>query len=199
MIIYLHGLNSTGQSAKGQFIKQAFSDTTQVYTPTYDHDPDRAIEYLHHYVADCLHHLAAEETRMLVGSSLGGFYAQYLSRQFEGFKLVLINPALGPVEILRQHLGVNENFYTGERYILEEHHLQALLKYEISTPCQNPLPTLLLLDNGDEVIDYHFAAEEYAPCANVVIYEGGDHQFQHLPESLPLIRQFYFGAQLKRD
>lgn len=191
MIIYLHGFNSTGDSAKGQAMQAAMSDESIVYTPTYGYDPRQAIQYLNEYIQDKLARHPENEHRMIIGSSLGGFYAQYLARQFKGFKVVLINPALGPVKTLEHHLGENENFYTGEKYILQQHHLDELNKYTIISPCLKAIPTLVLIDKADEVIDYHFACEKYQSCAEVILFEGGDHQFRHLTESIPIIKQFY--------
>jgi len=52
------------------------------------------------------------------------------------------------------------------------------------------VPTLLLLDKGDEVIDYRRSLAVYRDCGECHSFTGGDHQFQHLQESVPLIRNF---------
>ena len=70
-------------------------------------------------------------------------------------------------------------------------HLDALLTLDVPDPCAESVPTLLLLDKNDEVLDYRIAAERYQQCADVVIFDGGDHQFQHMAEALPRIRTFY--------
>ncbi|MDH3949274.1 MAG: hypothetical protein OEU74_09985, partial [Gammaproteobacteria bacterium] len=82
-------------------------------------------------------------------------------------------------------------FYTGETYTLTQTHLDTLLALDIPDPCAEPVPTLLLLDKGDEVLDYRIATTRYQDCAEVIIFDGGDHQFQHLAEALPRIREFY--------
>lgn len=186
MIIYLHGFNSSGNSAKGQFLKDNLPGIP-VLTPTYHHDPEIAIAFLEQLMRQ---NLRESQHLMLVGSSLGGFYAQYLAHQFNS-KAVLINPALMPLTTLHDYLGDNTNFYTGETYTLTQAHLDALLALDVPDPCAESIPTLLLLDKGDEVLDYHIAANRYQHCADVVIFEGGDHQFQHLAESLPKIKTFY--------
>ncbi len=187
MIIYLHGFNSTGKSAKGRFLKENL-ENIPVLTPTYHHDPQQAIAHLESLVEE---HTTREPALMLVGSSLGGYYAQYLAHRFR-LKLVLINPALMPLTTLHEFLGKNTNFYTGESYILTQNHLDALLELDVPVPCANPVPTLLLVDKGDEVIDYHTAVTRYRDCAQVIMYEGGNHQFQHMPEGLSLIQEFYY-------
>lgn len=186
MIIYLHGFNSTGESNKGRFLKDHLPDI-QVLTPTYHFDPRQAILLLEDLIRKCL---SQEQTLMLVGSSLGGYYAQYLARLFR-LKIVLINPALMPMSTLHDYLGENTNFYTGETYTLRQSHLDALLALDIPEPCADPVPTLLLLDEGDELLDYRITVSRYQECAEVILFKGGDHQFQHMQEALPLIRAFY--------
>lgn len=194
MIIYLHGFNSTGNSAKGKILQAALGSKISFYTPTYHYEPEQAITGLKTYIHEVLKQHSENEPRMIIGSSLGGFYAQYLARQFRGFKAVLINPALGPVSTLQKYLGINENFYTGEKYILQQCHLDQLKQYLVESPCNKNskiIPTLVLLDQADEIIDYHFAYENYIPCSRVILFPGGDHQFQHLNEAIPVIKKFY--------
>jgi len=186
MIIYLHGFNSSGASAKGQFLKQQLGDIT-VLTPSYHYDPARAIDMLQHLIEASL---ALDNNIMLAGSSLGGYYAQYLAHYYR-LKQVLINPALMPLSTLDNYLGENINFYTGERYELKARHLDTLRTLDVPAPCIEPVPTLLLLDKGDEVLDYHAAIERYQACADVRLFEGGDHAFQHLPDALSPIRELH--------
>ena len=51
MIIYLHGFNSSGESAKGRYIEQYFADTT-FYRPSYPPDPDKAIMLLSDFLRE---------------------------------------------------------------------------------------------------------------------------------------------------
>lgn len=186
MIIYLHGFNSSGASAKGQFLREQLDDIP-VLTPSCHYDPQRAIVMLQHLIEESLR---LEKNLLLAGSSLGGYYAQYLGQRY-ALKQVLINPALMPLTTLEDYLGENVNFYTGERYTLTERHLDALRQLDVPAPCARPRPTLLLLDKGDELLDYRLAAERYRECADVRLFEDGDHAFQHLPQSLPAIRELH--------
>jgi len=192
MIIYLHGFNSTGNSAKGQAIKHSFASEIDVHTPTYHFNPSVAIIELTGYIKGKIEEKNNIKPVMIIGSSLGGYYAQYLARQFDNVKVVLINPALGPIDTLNSHLGENENFYTGKKYILHQQHLDMLHDYNVDSPCSDNIETLLLIDKADEVIDYRYAYQKYQSCAETILYENGDHQFQHLAEAIPAIRNFYF-------
>ena len=188
MYLYLHGFNSSGDSAKGKFFAQALAPIT-VETPSYPPAPDAAIRHLRQILGQRLATTTSVESITLIGSSLGGFYAQYLARQFK-LAVVLINPALQPALTLRPYLGWQKNFYTGERYYFGEDELAQLQRYDIADPCRQPVATLVLLEAGDEVIDYHYAQRHYADCAEVITYPDGNHQFQHLAEATQAIRRF---------
>ena len=188
MFVYLHGFNSTGQSAKGQFLKQHLAPD-KVLTPTYQPDPHTAITCLSKLVSDLAEMNSDNKPLIIIGSSLGGYYAQYLAHRFR-LATILINPALEPMKTLKPYLGWQTNYYTGEKYYFGNDALQQLDSYNIRFPCKQPVPTLVLLDEKDEVIDSNTAREIYADCADVVTFAGGNHRFEHLEESLPFIRNF---------
>jgi len=196
MFIYLHGFNSSGESAKGKYFAEQFSEFP-FYRPSYPADPDAAIEYLKDYIAE---RLEPKGKNVLIGTSLGGYYAQYLARHFSSNRssstqdklaIVMINPALDPATTLTPYFGRQTNYYSGEEYYFAEPELQKLLRYDVPRPCDSPLPTLLLLDEGDEIIDYQTSLTIYANCAQCHTFPGGDHQFQHLDKAVSLIRNFF--------
>lgn len=122
----------------------------------------------------------------LVGSSLGGTYATYLAEK-HGCRAVLLNPAIDPHVGLRAYLGTQKNLHTGEPYELTEAHLLEWKK--LHAPRITPGRYLLIVETGDEVLDYRRAVERYAGAEQVVI-EGGDHSLQSFPRHLPRILEF---------
>jgi len=121
-----------------------------------------------------------------VGSSLGGFYATHLVERGSG-RAVLINPAIDPHIGLRAYLGPQKNLYTGAAYELREEHLEQWRR--IYEPNITPDRYLLLVETGDEVLDYRRAVERYAGAQQVVV-QGGDHSLQCFPAQLPRILKF---------
>jgi predicted esterase YcpF (UPF0227 family) len=190
MYVYLHGFNSSGDSAKGRYFAQALAPQP-VYTPTYAAEPDAAVRGL----SQTLCSLPADTSPILIGSSLGGFYAQYLARRFR-LAAVLINPALQPRRTLAAYLGWQTNYYSRERYYFGEQELERLAQYEVPKPCSDPVPTLVLLDADDELIDCRVAQQRYADCGRVIVYPGGHHRFAHLPEAVLEIQDF--NGKMKR-
>jgi len=181
VIVYLHGFNSSPQSHKAQVLDkymQAHALANRYACPSLPplaKDAIREIEKLPLGAGTCF-----------VGSSLGGFYATWLAEKY-GAKAILINPAIDPHVGLRAYLGPQTNLHTGAPYELTERHLQEWAAFV--APAIHPERYLLLVETGDEVLDYRRAVERYAGAQQVVV-QGGDHSLQSFPQHLPAILRF---------
>ena len=89
----------------------------------------------------------------LIGSSLGGYYATWLAEQYD-CRAVLINPAVRPYDFFEEYLGFNTNYYTAEQYELTMDHIEQLREIEVEQ-ISNPDRYLMMLQTGDEVLDYN--------------------------------------------
>jgi predicted esterase YcpF (UPF0227 family) len=96
---------------------------------------------------------------VVVGSSLGGYYATWLAEK-RGVSAVLVNPAVRPYELLRPALGVQKNLHTGKEYEFTERHLAELAALEVPA-ITRPERYLLMVETGDEVLDYTQAVARY--------------------------------------
>lgn len=184
MLIYLHGFNSSPGSNKAQLLKRHMQEHGMAHRyccPALPISGARAIALVE---AEIVRH--ARNSVTLIGSSLGGFYATYLAERHE-LRAVLINPAVYPHEDLRAYLGMQRNLYTQQQYQLTEEHLRQWQKLYL--PTVRPQRYLLLLETGDEVLDYRQAAEKYRGARQIII-DGGDHSFRSFPEQIPLILEF---------
>jgi len=130
--------------------------------------------------------LAPDASTCFLGSSLGGFYATYLAEKHDT-RAVLVNPAIDPHIGLRAYLGPQSNLHTGEPYELTEAHLREW--QSLYVPRITPRRYLLLVETGDEVLDYRRAVARYAGAEQIVV-EGGDHSLQSFPRHLPRIVEF---------
>lgn len=183
MLIYIHGLNSSPASFKANLVKRRLESLgrgAEFLAPALPDRPRAAAALLEAEVA-------AHPGAALVGSSLGGFYATWLAER-HGLKAVLVNPAVRPYEGLRQLLGAQQNLYTGERYELTQAHLDELAALEVPA-ITHPERYLLMVETGDEVLDYRDAVERYRGCRQLVI-EGGDHAFKDFGEYLDTVLEF---------
>jgi predicted esterase YcpF (UPF0227 family) len=181
-VIYLHGFNSAPQSHKAQAMKRYMEARRlghRFVCPALPHRPREAIELVETVIA-------AHPGATLVGSSLGGFYGTYLAEKHD-LKAVLLNPAVHPQADLESYLGTQRNLYTGAEYELTPAHLEEWLALAVGTI--HPDRYLLIVETGDEVLDYRDAVRRYAGARQVVV-EGGDHTLKSFPEHLPLILEF---------
>jgi predicted esterase YcpF (UPF0227 family) len=185
-LVYLHGLNSSGGSIKADTIRRTLAPR-RILTPSYPaHRPADAVAQL----GQLLTRIAGSGSvrPVLIGSSMGGFYGQFLARRFTLAHLFLINPALRPWELLPQFVGEEMTTALGERYRLTQETVEATRRYAVAAPCDGAVATTVFLDRGDEIIDYRIAQGMYRDCADVRAYAGGDHGFQHLDEAVRVIR-----------
>jgi len=178
LIIYLHGFNSSARSHKAQVLAR--------YLEERGLGDEYACPDLPPHPADALRVIEKQPAACFVGSSLGGFYATYMAEK-HGARAVLINPAIDPHIGLRAYLGPQQNLHTGEPYELTEAYLQAW--DALYVPRITPSRYLLLVETGDEVLDYRRAVERYAGAEQIVI-AGGDHSLQSFPEHLARIVEF---------
>lgn len=184
MLIYLHGFNSSPGSHKAQLLKRYMAERgmgDQYCCPALPTSGKRAVALVEAQIA---RHPRGSVT--LVGSSLGGFYSTYLAERHD-LRAVLINPAVHPHQDLRAYLGVQRNLHTQRKYMLTEAHLRQW--EQLYLPTVRPQRYLLLVETGDEVLDYRVATEKYAGAHQIVV-QGGDHSLASFPEHIPLILEF---------
>lgn len=184
-MIYLHGFNSSPASQKAQQFTDYFRSqgVRDVQVPALSPDPALAMQT----IEDCIG-ARSEDLALLVGSSLGGYYATYLVER-HGMKAALINPAVAPCDHLPSEIiGRHRNQYTHEEYEFTQEHVAFLRTLEVKK-IRDPSRYLLLVQTGDTTLDYRLAVQLYAGCEQVV-QEGGSHSFEHFDAMLPRILQF---------
>lgn len=192
-ILYIHGLNSSPASHKASQLSRAMARlglADRLRVPALHHHPRQAMAQLQALVAE----LGAP---VLVGSSLGGYYATCLAEQ-HGLKALLINPAVRPHLRFDGYLGPQKNYYSDETWELTEDHVAALAEVEVAPPVDAERYQVWL-QTADETLDYR-DAERYYRAGALRIQAGGDHGFQGFAERLPILFAFAgIDATLWRD
>jgi uncharacterized protein len=184
VLIYLHGFNSSPQSHKAQVTKAYLESRGlghRFACPALPNLPGEAMRCIEAALAG---HDPAGVT--LIGSSLGGFYATWFAEK-RGCRAVLVQPAVHPHIGLEAYLGPQKNLHTGEPYELTRAHLEGWRKLVVEPV--DPERYLLLLETGDEVLDWRQAARKYER-ARMAVRDGGDHSLRSYPEHLPAILAF---------
>ena len=182
-LIYIHGFNSSPASHKARELVAACAGlglAAQLRVPALHHDPRQAIAQLEAEIAGA-------GRPVLVGSSLGGYYATHLAER-HGLRALLINPAVRVQRYFQRYLGPQQNFYSGERWELTAAHVAALAALEVPPP-QSPERFVVWLQAGDETLDYRDAADYYRHCT-VEIEAGGDHGYQGFAARIPELLAF---------
>jgi uncharacterized protein len=179
-ILYLHGFISSPASRKaamlGEYLRTHAPDI-EYRVPALHHRPARAIAQVEEQCR------AADASGLLVvGSSLGGFYATVAAEK-TGCRAVVINPAVHPHRHFERYLGPQRNLYTGEEFDLTQEHVAELAAMD--PPAITRLERYwLLAEMGDEVLDFRASVAFYAGARQSVA-PGGDHSLQGFTGYMP--------------
>ena len=197
MLVYLHGFNSSAKSEKARIALRWFKQykpSCVIWVPTLPWEPEKAIALVQKKLDESFSRQRAagqgdNASPVFIGSSLGGFYANYFAEKYPS-RAVLINPSVYPYITLRDRLGPQQNPYTGEKYVLTMAFSLQLEKLYVSEMA-HPENRLVLLQTGDETLDYR-EAESYYAKASCVVEQGGNHGFVGFENHLPAIGRFLF-------
>ena len=192
--LYLHGFLSSPASGKAQEVLHYYREQNaedRVCIPALPFEPVVAI-------AQAAEHLQALQQRFeqvfVIGSSLGGFYATWLAQQ-HGVRAVLVNPAVRPHELFQHYIGPVKHYYTDEIHELTPAHLEQLAAIAVTTIAQ-PQNLLVMLQTGDETLDYRHAEELYRGCPRI-LEQGGSHTFDGFIDHMPTIQEFAASGRLR--
>jgi len=89
---------------------------------------------------------------------------------------------------LAEFVGPQTNLCTGEPFDFRPEYIDELGALEVPR-ISRPRDFLLLVETGDEVLDYRQAVAKYAGARQTVI-EGGDHSFTRWDDHLDTILEF---------
>jgi predicted esterase YcpF (UPF0227 family) len=185
-ILYLHGFCSSPASWKARLLAGALAERglgDRLFCPFLSPVPQEAIGQAEAIVAA---HDGRSGPLAVAGSSLGGFYATWLAEKYD-LSAALINPAVAAPVSLGKYLGAQTNLHTHETFEFTVEHLAQLRALEV--PRVTPSRYLLMVETGDEVLDYREALARYAGCRRIVL-PGGDHSFVHFPEYVSQLIEF---------
>ena len=189
-LLYLHGFRSSPQSVKAQkmaALVQAEHPHVRWWCPQLPASPKKAMDMVLAGVSDW------PKARMaVIGSSLGGFYAAWLSRVW-GCPAVLLNPAVQPARDLARHIGEHPAWHDpSQKVFFEASYVQELMDLEtqpLALTADPTPPSLAVIAQGDEVLNWR----EMLAChqgGQVRLIEGSDHALSDFDLYLPEILDF---------
>ena len=187
-VLYLHGFLSSPLSVKAQQTRRYLSEQypdIEFVCPELSNHPAQLQEQLLTLIAQ--NPALTQDGLKVIGSSMGGYLSTWLMEKFGG-KAALINPAVRPFELLAGYLGDHINPYTNKQFTLQQSDIEHIKQLYVPV-ITNPAHFKVMLQTGDETLDYRLAVEHYQG-ADVVVEEGGDHSFVNYDQHLPAIMAF---------
>ena len=175
--IYLHGFNSDGEGWKADALRRQFPAAT-IWAPDLPANPSEVISIIKVFLE------TAEAETVLVGTSLGGFYAYWASAHFN-LPAFLFNPSLSPHQTLDgRGVGHFNTWTKGRDYHFKAEYLPVLeqLKKDATTVSQEEL-LYFFLATDDDVLDHSPIPSSFTE-ASICWYDGAGHGFSKFEKVL---------------
>jgi predicted esterase YcpF (UPF0227 family) len=186
-LLYLHGFLSSPESSKAIQVRDwlaANRPDIEYVCPYVPSKPPEAHDLLKQVVGDLL-----PGPLCVMGSSLGGYWATWIAEQHD-LRAVLINPAIETRSLDPEYVGVElNNYHNDDTVVLTSDDIDLLCSFSPEV-ISRPENYFLMVQTGDEVLDYRLAVDKYAGSRQLV-EQGGDHGFQdferHIAQSIEFL------------
>jgi uncharacterized protein len=188
MIIFIHGYGTSGKSDQVDMLREQFGD--ELVVPELKHEPIADIIDLSAMITEA--HRKGEKV-LLIGCSLGGFYAKFLSSLYN-VNAVMINPAYTPSDSLTNY-GTFQKYDSG--YMFDWHQAQndELKRVEGAIPAlerwrvkMNTAKLYFFVARDDELLDHSHLKNEFP---FVKEFDNCGHRFTRFAEIMPDIQNIY--------
>ncbi|MBU3575595.1 YqiA/YcfP family alpha/beta fold hydrolase [Polynucleobacter sp. UK-Mo-2m-Kol15] len=188
LLVYLHGFRSSPNSTKAVMtgeVVRALSNSEnsyEWYCPQLLASPQESIEMVINHI-DQSHF----DRMVIIGSSLGGFYTNYLAEKYQ-CKGIVLNPAVYAARELEPHVGMMTAYDSEEPFDFKAEYINQLRALQVDA-INNPERYFLIAAKGDELLDWKEMAAFY-PGAKQLILEGSDHGITDYATHLPSVIEF---------
>ena len=195
VIIYLHGFRSSPDSIKATFLRH-FCSTNDIdfLCPPLDMSPKKAVAQAITIVKNLIDD--QNQQIILIGSSLGGFYATYIMQNCERSEQllsILINPSIKPFRDLESAINSEKKWELEALNIkpfTRNHHLEIQkLEETVGTTLRFPENILLVAAKGDELLSWEEMSLFYKGCQQYIV-DGSDHSMTDFPKHWKSIKGF---------
>ncbi len=185
-LLYLHGFRSSPQSFKAQRLRawlQTHRPDLHWWCPQLPPSPREALAGLQQGVAGW-----PDGRSVVLGSSLGGFYAAVLTHRL-GWPAVLLNPAVHPARDLAAYVGEHGIWHNPQdRFFFRPEFVDELRDMHVDRLAR-PERCLAVIAQGDEVLDWR-EMSHLCRGARLKLLPGGDHALSDFDAHLPQILGF---------
>lgn len=174
MILYLHGFKSSPLSFKAQVLERHFAENHLAQRwccPQLPASPAKAIELCHTLIQNAQLDNPSQDL-IIVGSSLGGYYAHVLAEQWQCRALVL-NPAVHAARDLSSQVGTHTMYHSDQPFVFLAEYVDELAAMQPTAAFQ-PERYFLLASRDDEVLNYQEMLSYYQGSHGMLLF-GSDH------------------------
>jgi hypothetical protein len=191
LLVYLHGFRSSPRSSKavmtGEAIKALSSAANPIewYCPQLLASPKESMDMVTAHIEQ-----SKADRIVVIGSSLGGFYANHLSEKY-ACKAVALNPAVRAARELAPHVGMMTAYDSDEPFDFRPEYIDELKALQVEA-ITNPGRYFLIAAKGDELLDWREMVDFYFGAKQLVL-EGSDHGIADYAEHLPKVLDFISG------
>jgi predicted esterase YcpF (UPF0227 family) len=191
LLVYLHGFRSSPRSSKavmtGEAIKALSSAANPIewYCPQLLASPKESMAMVTAHIDQ-----SKADRIVVIGSSLGGFYTNYLAEKYT-CKAVALNPAVRAARELAPHVGMMTAYDSDEPFDFRPEYIDELRALQVEA-ITNPGRYFLIAAKGDELLDWREMVDFY-PGAKQLVLEGSDHGIADYADHLPQVLDFISG------
>lgn len=188
LLVYLHGFRSSPRSSKAVMTGNAVNTLSskdkpfEWYCPQLLASPKMSLDMVTRHIDQ-----SNADRIVIIGSSLGGFYANYLAEKYD-CKAVVLNPAVRAARELAPHVGMLTAYDSDEPFDFRPEYIDELKALQVEK-ITSPNRYFLIAAKGDELLDWREMVEFYTG-ANQLVLEGSDHGISEYEELLPKVLEF---------
>ena len=188
LLVYLHGFRSSPNSSKAVMTKEAVraisskDNLYEWYCPQLLASPKESMEMVIKHIEK-----SHAERIVIIGSSLGGFYTNYLAEKYQ-CKGVALNPAVYAARELEPHVGMMTAYDSEEPFDFKAEYIDQLRALQVEA-ISDPRRYFLIAAKGDELLDWKEMVAFYSGAKQLVL-EGSDHGITDYANHLPAVIDF---------
>ncbi len=188
LLVYLHGFRSSPRSSKAVMTGEAIHTLSTAvnpiewYCPQLLASPKASMDMVTAHIDQ-----SKTDRIAVIGSSLGGFYTNYLAEKY-GCKAVTLNPAVRAARELAPHVGMMTAYDSEEPFDFRPEYIDELKTLQIEK-ITNPSRYFLIAAKGDELLDWREMVDFY-PGAKQLVLEGSDHGIADYADHLSQVLDF---------
>ena len=188
LLVYLHGFRSSPNSTKavmtGEAVKALSTSehSYEWYCPQLLASPGQSMDMVVQHIDQ-----SKADRIVIIGSSLGGFYTNYLAEKYQ-CKGIVLNPAVYAARELEPHVGMMTAYDSEEPFDFKAEYIDELRALQVERII-DPKRYFLIAAKGDELLDWKEMVAFY-PGSKQLILEGSDHGIADYATHLPAVIDF---------